>query len=182
MATGSPLQPGQLSPDGLWRWDGVTWVPVAPGGSPMPPPRRSRAWIWWLGGGCAVLLVIGVIGIGFGAFTLVNRFQHGGFSCLPSDFPNYPNATVANQQTKIGAGIANGDTKECLMVLESNDDVATVTAYYEQQLNSGDWTISSSDLAGGTISFQLQSRLQTGGTVTLLARGQHTEVRIVLDS
>ncbi len=21
--------PGYLSPDGLWRWDGVGWVPVA---------------------------------------------------------------------------------------------------------------------------------------------------------
>jgi hypothetical protein len=32
------------------------------------------------------------------------------------------------------------------------------------------------------ISFQLRSRPQTVGTVSLLARGQHTEVQIVLDS
>ena len=129
-----------------------------------------------------MLLVIGVIGAGFGLYTLVNRFQHGGFSCLPSDFPNYPNATVANQQSKIGSGVPSGDSAECQMVLESNDDVATVAAYYQQNLNSGDWTISSSDLASGAISFQLQSRPQTAGTVNLLARGQHTEIRIVLDS
>ena len=68
------------------------------------------------------------------------------------------------------------------MVLSSSDESATVTAYYEQQLGSGDWTIVSSDTANGVISFQRKSRPQTVGTVTLLGRGQHSEIDIQLDS
>jgi hypothetical protein len=182
MAAGPPVQPGQLSPDGLWRWDGVQWVRATPGVSPMPAPRRSNAWIWWLAGGCVVLTMLGFIGAGFGIYGLVRGFQSGGFTCLPSDFPSYPNVTVANEQTRFGTGVAPGDTNECRMVLDSNDNVTTVTGYYKQQLNSGDWITTSSDLSSGVISFQLASRPQTIGTVSLLARGQHTEIRIVLDS
>jgi hypothetical protein len=176
------VQPGQLSPDGLWRWNGAQWVPAAPGGSPMPPPGRSRGWIWWLVGGCGVLLVLGVIGAGFGIYSLVNRFQNGAFSCLPSDFPNYPGASVVSENTKVGAGMSAGDTTRCTIVLDSNDDVATVTTYYEAHLNSGDWTVVSSDSANGAIDFQRKSRPHTVGTVTLLGRGQHSEIDIQLDS
>jgi hypothetical protein len=176
------VQPGQLSPDGLWRWDGTQWVPAAPGTSSLPPARRSRGWIWWLVGGCGVLLVLGVIGGGFGIYSLVNRFQSGGFSCLPSDFPSYPGASVVSENTKVGAGFSTGDNGRCTMVLNSNDSAATVTTYYEQQLGSGDWTIVSSDTASGVLSFQRKSRPQTVGTVTLLGRGQHSEIDIQLDS
>jgi hypothetical protein len=182
MATGPPIQVGQLSPDGLWRWDGVRWVSVALGPVPMPPPRRSRGWIGWLIGGCAVLLVLGVIGAGFGVYSLVNRFQHGGFSCLPSDFPTYPGASLTNENSQIGNEFAPGDNNRCSMVFNSNDDVATVTTYYESHLSSGDWTIVSHDAANGVLGFQRKSRPQTVGSVTLLGRGQHSEIDIRLDS
>ncbi|HEY8841390.1 MAG TPA: hypothetical protein VIO80_12255 [Candidatus Dormibacteraeota bacterium] len=182
MSSDPTVQPGQLSPDGLWRWDGAQWVPAAPGASPMPPPRRSRGWIWWVVGGCGVLLVLGAIGAGFGVYSLVTKFQQGGFSCLPSDFPNYPGTSVVSENTKIGAGISTGDSTRCTIVLDSNDDVATVTTYYMEHLNGGDWTIVSSDSANGVIDFQLKSRPQTVGTVTLLGRGQHSEIDIQLDS
>jgi hypothetical protein len=182
MSSDPTVQPGQLSPDGLWRWDGARWVSAAQGASPMPAPRRSRGWIWWLVGGCGVLLVLGAIGAGFGLYSLVTRFQSGAFSCLPPDFPNYPGASVISEYTKLGAGFSPGDNSRCTMVLDSNDDAATVTTYYEQQLGSGDWTIASSDTANGVISFQLRSRPQTVGTVTILGRGQHSEIDIQLDS
>ena len=135
-----------------------------------------------MAGGCAVLLVLGLIGAGFGIYGLVRGIQGGAFNCLPSDFPSYPNTTVASFKTSFGSGVAPGDSKRCLITLESNDDVATVTSFYKQQLNSGNWTITSSDLSSGVISFQLGSRPLTAGTVSLLARGQHTEIQIVLDS
>src|ERR1700694_1854749 len=96
------VQPGQLSPDGMWRWDGAQWAPVDQGGVPLPPPRRSRSWIWWLVGGCGVILVLGAIGAVFGIYSLVTRFQQGAFSCLPSDFPKYQGASVVSENTRIG--------------------------------------------------------------------------------
>ena len=148
----------------------------------MPPPRSSRPWIWWLVGGCAVLLVIAVVGAGFGAYSLVSRFQHGGFSCLPRDFPTYPGASVIAENTQFGNEFSPGDNTRCNMGFDSNDSVATVTIYYQAQLDNGDWTIVSSDTANGVISFQRRSRPQTVGTVTLLGRGQHSTINIQLDS
>jgi hypothetical protein len=145
-------------------------------GAPLRAPRRSRAWIGWLAGGCAVLLVLVVIGAGFGLFSLVKQFQNGAFNCLPSDFPRYPGATVSSENTTIGT------SKRCSIVLESDDDVAAVTGFYQQGLNSGDWTITSSDPAGGEFSFRLRSRSETFGTISLLGRGQHTEIKIRLTS
>jgi hypothetical protein len=175
-------QLGQISPDGLWRWDGTQWEAVAPGVSPPPAPRRSRSWIWWVAGGCALLLVLGLIGAGFGVYALVKRFQTGVFSCLPSDFPNYPGASVVSERANVGAGFAPGDINRCTMVLNSDDDVAAVTAFYEWRLDAGDWTIASRDSASGAIDFQRKSRPQTVGTLSVAGRGTHTEIDVRLDS
>jgi hypothetical protein len=182
MAAVPPVQPGQLSPDGRWRWNGAQWEPVGVPAGQLMPPRRSKTWIWWVAGGCAVLLVLGLVVAGFGIAGLVRGFQSGAFNCLPSDFPSYPNTTTASFNTSFGSAAAPGDSKRCRIVLESNDDVATVTSFYQQKLNSGHWTITSNDSSTGVISFQLVSRPLTAGTVSLLARGQHTEIQIVLDS
>lgn len=177
-----PVQPGQVSPDGQWRWDGTRWIPTGQAAAaPLPAAPRTFKWVWWLAGGCAVLVVIVVIAGVLGLSSLVNSFQHGGFSCLPSDFPSYPGATVANENTYVGTGVPAGDTKRCTMILESNDDVNTVTSWYSSNLNSGDWT-ASTDTAAGTIQFENRSRTSTTGTVELLGRGQHTEIQITLYS
>jgi hypothetical protein len=176
-----PLQPGQISPDGQWRWDGARWVPTGAAGPTAMSPRRSFAWVWWLAGGCAVLVVIGLVAAALGLGSLVSSFQHGGFSCLPSDFPSYPGATVSSENTYVGTGVPAGDSKRCTMVLESNDDVNIVTSWYSSNLNSGDWS-ASSDNASGTVQFENRSRPSTKGTIELLGRGQHTEIRITLYS
>jgi hypothetical protein len=129
-----------------------------------------------------VVLVIGAIGAGFGISSLVTKFQHGGFSCLPSNFPTYQGASAVNENAQIGNEFSPGDNNRCNMAFDSNDDVATVTTFYEAQLNSGDWTIVSTDSVNGVINFQLKSRPETVGTVTLLGRGQHSEIDIRLDS
>lgn len=182
MTTGPSVQPGQLSPDGLWRWDGVNWVPAVAGSSQLPGPKSSKRWIWWLAGGCAVLLLFGVIASGFAVYSLVNGFQHGAFNCLPSDFPSYPGATVVNENTTVGTGFTPGDSRRCTIVLQTNDGVAAVTTFYEQQLVSGDWTVPSSDPTTGELQFQRRSRPATVGHLFLLGRGQHTEIQIQLDS
>lgn len=126
----------------MWRWDGAQWVATTPGAPGAPATGRSRAWIWWVAGGCALVLVLAVVGGVIGISSLVNSFQQGGLSCLPSDFPKYPGATVVNEQTFYGSGVAPGDSKSCRMTLDSNDNVATVTAYYRDKLSGGDWKVS----------------------------------------
>jgi hypothetical protein len=113
---------------------------------------------------------------------LVNKFQQGVFSCLPSDFPKYPGVRVLNQRIWYGTGVAPGDTKECQTTLSSNDEVATVTAFYSDQLNSGDWTIVSTDRTSGELRFRRTSRPASVGVIDLLGRGQHTEIQIRFDS
>jgi len=176
-----PVLPGQISPDGQWRWDGARWVPTGTAPPVATSPRRSFAWVWWLAGGCAVLVVIALVAAALGLGSLMSSFQHGGFSCLPSDFPGYPGATVSSENTYVGTGVPAGDTKRCTMVLESNDDVSTVTSWYTSNLNSGDWS-ASSDTASGTVRFENRSKPSTNGTIELLGRGQHTEIRITVYS
>jgi hypothetical protein len=135
-----------------------------------------------LAGGCALLLVIGAIGAVAGGMALVKRFQTGGFACLPSDFPSYPGATLTRENTYVGTGVAPGDTSECQETLEANDDVATVTDFYANRLESGDWKITSNDRNNGVISFARRSRPQSVGSVQLLGRGQHTLIQVKLDS
>jgi hypothetical protein len=138
--------------------------------------------MWWVAGGCALLLVLGVVGGIAGVISLANSFQRGGLSCLPSDFPKYPGVTVQNQRTYVGTGVPPGDTRSCNIALQSNDDVATVTAFYSEQLHNGDWKVTNFDRSSGQIKFQRVSRPLTIGTVELLGRGQHTEIRIELYS
>ena len=163
----------------MWRWDGARWVPLM--GQPIARPR-SRPWIWWLAGGCALLLVIVLVGAGFGVYSLVHSFQGGGFACLPSDFPSYPGASVVGETTYVGTAVAPGDSKSCHMVLRSNDDVVTVTAFYNDNLNTGDWHVTAFISSAGQVQFHRVSRPATFGVVQLLGRGQHTEIRIQLDS
>jgi hypothetical protein len=126
--------------------------------------------------------VIGIAGLVIGGVSLVNQFQKGGFTCLPSDFPKYAGVSVINQRTNYGTGVAPGNTKDCQMTMSSNDDVATVSAFYSGQLNSGDWTIVSSDKTIGEIRFRRISRPASVGVIDLLGRGQHTEIQIRFDS
>jgi hypothetical protein len=126
-------------------------------------------------------VVVAIIAGALGLTSLVRNFQGGAFSCLPSDFPSYPAATVSSEHTYVGTGLPPGDTKQCSMVLESSDDVSTVTDYYSSHLSSGGWT-ATVDPASGVISFQSTTRTATRGTIELLGRGEHTEIRITLDS
>jgi hypothetical protein len=164
----------------MWWWDGRRWVPAAQAPPPFGP-RRQRTWLWWLAGGCAVLLVLGLAGGIYGIVSLTRAVQNGSLACLPSDFPTYPNATVTGWHAYIGTNAAPGDSHECIENFDSNDPVATVTDFYASRLASGDWNVTSNDTANGAIKFNRVSRPQTVGTVDLLGRGQHTTIGVTLD-
>jgi hypothetical protein len=164
----------------MWMWDGGRWVQVARPGQPLP--RRNRAWLWWLAGGCALLLVLGVAGGIWGVTSLVRSAQQGDFTCMPTDFPRYPGATVTRDYTYFGTGVAPGDSRECQEVLSSGDDVATVTAFYANHLSSGDWLVMAYDKTSGEITFTRKSRAREVGVIQLLGQGQHTVIEIKFDS
>ena len=126
--------------------------------------------------GCSIVLVLTVVGIGYVVHSLANGFRYGSFTCLPSDFPRYPGATFAGQLYQIG-GTHPGNT--CHIVFESNDDVETVTAFYQSKLNSGDWVTSSGNPAG-QVSFQVAKNAQPFGTVNVAVSTMHTEITIDL--
>jgi len=178
----TPYQVGQLSPDGAWQWDGRQWVPVAAPGVSLQPSRRNRTWMWWVGGGCAILLVLSCGGAIWGMTSLVRSFQTGGLSCLPGDFPRYPGATVTRDYTFVGSGVAAGDSRECQETLDSSDDVPTVTNFYSKGLNSGDWRVTSNDKTTGQIKFSRASNPQNVGVIQFLGRGERTQIEIKFDS
>jgi hypothetical protein len=52
---GSPPPPGQLSPDGMWRWDGSQWQAVMPAPQPASAAKAERSW-FATGGGMIALV------------------------------------------------------------------------------------------------------------------------------
>ena len=180
MSAQPPGEVGRVSPDGQWMWDGTRWVPIQRPG--QPAVRRPRTWLWWLGGGCALLLVLVIGGGIWGISSLVNAVQHGQLSCMPSDFPRYPGATVTRDYTYFGSGIAPGDSRECQESLTSTDNVSTVSSYYTSQLSSGDWKVSANDTTTGQISFSRRSKPTNIGVIQLLGQGEHTVIVIKYDS
>lgn len=163
----------------MWRWDGQRWVPAGPTPA-YTPMRRSRTWLWWLAGGCAVLLVLGVAGGVYGIYSLARAVQNGSLACLPSDFPQYPGATITREYTYVGTTGQAGDSHECEETFNSSADVATVRDFYTSNLNAGDWRVTSNNTENGTIEFARLSRPQTVGSVLLLGRGQQSTIAVKL--
>jgi hypothetical protein len=129
-----------------------------------------------------VVLVLSIAGGIWGISSLVHSVQQGNFSCLPSDFPRYPGATITRDYTYFGSGVAYGDSRECQESLSSDDDVATVTAFYASHLDSGDWRIIGNDKTTGQLRFIRRSKYQQIGIIQLLGQGQHTVIEIKFDS
>ena len=143
-------QAGQVSPDGMWLWDGARWVPIGPAGPPGRP-RRSRR---WLAAGVTFSLVMAAVAGVWGITSIVHNFQSGAFSCLPADFPRYPGTTVSAENQSTGP---NG--RDCRMTFESGDPVTRVGPYYQSKLSSGrPWSRSSTRRAP---SFSAGSRPST---------------------
>ena len=145
--------------------------------------RSSGRWVWWLAGGCtliiALIVVVVIAGAGFGAFSLYHRFLGGGFSCLPSDFPAYPGATYAGETYDLN-GPSPGNA--CKMVYASNDSVGTVFDFYASRLNKGDWRVVSSDGTAGQIAFASPKKAATNGTVSITTRGSQSVITVQLYS
>jgi hypothetical protein len=138
----------------------------------------------WVG---APLFSSSLCGAGLGAVSLYNSFKH--YTCLPSDFPSYPGATIANYSFEL-----NGTTpgSSCNMVFHLKDadrrfnpgeDSASVAFdFYQNQLSAGGWQVNASDAGSGHIAFRDVKRANTSGTVDLVAKVGYTEITIQLYS
>jgi len=113
----------------------------------------------------------GAIYIGVHVF---NGFHVGLSSCLPSDFPNYPRETIASVVVSDSLG-------NCTIQYRSRDSAADVQAFFEANLNQGDWTVTNVDEGQRLIRFARQSRPSTFGLVKVFAfPGQQTQFQIQL--
>lgn len=94
-------------------------------------------------------------------------------TCLPLGFPTYPGLGFAGQSSQL-----NGSVRECHVVFESSGDAAAVTAFYQTNLNSGNWQVTSS--AGDQIQFRLKSGKRTvvHGTLDVAVSHERTEITI----
>jgi hypothetical protein len=130
-------------------------------------------------GGCAFSLVVAIALGAFAAVTYYQRLQHGGFNCLPSDFPTYPGSTYGGFSYEL-----NGSTpgNSCQMVFESSHGPDAVYTFYTGKLTSGDWQVVSSDPAIRHIAFRSKKRAKTSGTIDVGVRDDHAEYTVQLYS
>jgi hypothetical protein len=122
-----------------------------------------------------VVLTAGVVG--FRIYAFVQGFTHGTATCLPTDFPRYPGAIYASQIYELN-GAYPGNT--CNVVLDSNDDVATVTAFYQSTLNAGAWQVTSTGEQADKVTFQRANSDAPFGTVQVAVGNTRTEITIDL--
>jgi hypothetical protein len=133
-------------------------------------------WLWVLAG-CSTVIVLTAVGAGYGIYSFVQGVKNGSNTCLPSDFPRYPGAAYARFAYELN-GAYPGNT--CHAVFESNDDVATVTAFYQSKLNTGAWHITPIGNQAGRVNFQPAKSAVPFGTVQVAAGNTHTEITIDL--
>ncbi len=151
----------------------MRWVPAQPKQSSR---RRSRLWVWVLAR-CSTVVVLTVGGAGYGIYSFVQGVKNGSNTCLPSDFPRYPGAVYARFSFDVN-GVYPGNT--CHAVFESNDDVASVTAFYQSKLNTGAWQVTSLGIPADTVTFQPAKSAAPFGTVHVAVSNAQTEITIDL--
>lgn len=104
--------------------------------------------------------------------TRAFSFFHVGLSsCLPSDFPSYPRASIASIVISDTAG-------NCTIQYRTRDSADEVQAFYETHLDEDDWTVTSVDLDHRFVRFQRVSRPETTGYVEVLSFGGLTQFQI----
>jgi hypothetical protein len=158
----------------------------------VPPPapgvtNQRPVWPWVVGGGCALgcvlvvvtTIVLGFAGVSLAGHSLLDRLKHGGFSCLPSDFPAYPGATLGGESFSMNAPSPGN---QCLMTYETHDSVSTVLDFYQSRLSRGGWQVAATDAPSGRVEFRNAQHRETTGVVTAVTQNDHTEITIEVDT
>jgi hypothetical protein len=130
-----------------------------------------------------LFLVMSSIGAVWLLTSLVHSLQSADATCLPTDFPRYPGATIAAESFEMfGPNIAPGDTRKCVVGYQTSDDQATVTDYFASRLEVGDWRVTATNRDAGQIKFRRISKPSIVGTIDIAVKNDKTRISISLDS
>ena len=149
---------------------------------PVIPPGqrpRSRSCLWWVLGGCALIVVLVIGGAVITGALVYNHIRQTGLNCLPSDFPAYPGTGPGYYNYALNAPTPGS---LCNMVFHSKDSTSAVLDFYESKLDSGGWKVTSSNRDIGLIAYRNVKRAKTNGTVQVVAKDGYTEITIQLYS
>ena len=102
-----------------------------------------------------------------------NTFHVGLTSCLPADFPGYPRASLASIVVSDSIG-------DCIVQYRTRDSAAEVQAFFETNLDRGDWSVTSVDEGAGLVRFQRVSKPDFGQVKVIAFPGQETQFQIEL--
>jgi hypothetical protein len=164
-----------LSADGMWRWDGVRWVPVST--APVPArPMRARWVALIVAGSIASLLLAGtgLAAVSSAYGDLGSRFAAGASSsCLPSDFPAYPGAAIVTSLKAFSV---------CTAAFTTRDPSADVIAYFQTQLDQYPWQVTGGSGDQGTVDFGRQDGAKGSGEVSVSQSTRATQIQIVYQS
>ena len=178
---GDPYQP----PPGFWGNSPGTPPPAQPGsygampyqqpgyGAPgyWQPPKQRSTWKWVLGGcgGCAVLFIAVIVVL---AVVGVNAVKNAPLANLPQ-----PPGT---SQTGISLNATSGHSEE-VATYSSSETIDQVQAFYSTALNTGGWTMDTSQSTATTLFFHRSDHPNETGTMTLSSLSSGTQIRVVYD-
>lgn len=144
---------------------------VDPGSRGIAPIRPGVRTVAVVAGLLTAVWIVGAVLVGIRVFGALHL---GLASCLPSDFPKYPRASLASVVVSDSYG-------DCTMQYRTPDSAADVQDFFRSHLDQGDWTVSGADDQAGLIRFQRVSRPRTLGYVKVISfPGQQTQFQIQL--
>jgi hypothetical protein len=126
----------------------------------------------------AVVAVSTVVWLGMATFVaarVLSDLHVGLSSCLPADFPDYPNKRLAS----VVVSDVQGD---CTIQYRTPDSTSQVQSFFESHLNDGDWTVTSVDEQGGRVTFQRVSDPLTAGYVRVFGFPGETQFQVQIQT
>ncbi|MFN2465304.1 MAG: hypothetical protein ABR598_03455 [Candidatus Dormibacteria bacterium] len=139
----------------------------------------SRGTKWLVGclvGGCGVVVLLILLVTVVGGVALLRNFSLSAQAPIPTDFPVYPGA---QQQAGFAMKSRDGTPGQGVALVQWRvvGRGSAVKAWYQDQLNRGDWEVVTGDAGVGRFTFRRRS---TGARATLLVQDQLAQTIIQL--
>lgn len=119
-----------------------------------------------------IFTIVWIAVVAYAGVHVFNALHIGLSSCLPSDFPQYPRATLASVVISDSFG-------NCTIQYRTRDSAEDVQTFYKTNLDQGDWTVTRTDDQAGMITFERRSQPTTRGYVKVFSfPGAETQFQI----